>query len=225
MEKTKEKDFVEIEFTGTANGNMFDSNIPEDLKKISKESKPKKTIVIIGEESVVKGLDKKLEDREIGKEYEVEIPYKEGFGERKRELVKTIPLHIFTKQKLNPQPGSAFFMDNAFARVITVSGARVITDFNNPLAGKDLHYKFKIIKKLTNEKEKVEAFFENFLKFVPKLKISEKIIVKGQKNLEQIIIALKDKFKELLKKELIFEEEKETKKEEKVTEKETILNN
>jgi hypothetical protein len=116
-------------------------------------------------------------------------------------------------------------MDNAFARVITVSGARVITDFNNPLAGKDLHYKFKIIKKLTNEKEKVEAFFENFLKFVPKLKISEKIIVKGQKNLEQIIIALKDKFKELLKKELIFEEEKETKKEEKVTEKETILNN
>ena len=49
MEKTKEKDFVEIEFTGTANGNIFDSNILEDLKKISKESKPKKTIVIIGE--------------------------------------------------------------------------------------------------------------------------------------------------------------------------------
>ena len=38
-EKIIKGDFVEIQFTGKANGEIFDSNIPEDLKKLNKEGK------------------------------------------------------------------------------------------------------------------------------------------------------------------------------------------
>ena len=202
-EKIEKNDFIEIEFTGYYEGKVFDSNIPEDLKQLSPKAKPEKTAVIIGQGMVVPGLDKSLEGKEIGKEYRTNIKCKEAFGERKKEMVKIIPLSQFTKQNINPKPGMAVFLDNFLARIITISGARVITDFNNPLAGKDIEYKFKIIKKITGEKEKIEIFFNFFFRFIPEFEIKESAIaVKGQKNFEVLINLFKDKFKELLRKDL-----------------------
>jgi len=212
---TKRNDFVEIEFTGYYDGKVFDSNIPEELKKLNPNAKVnEKTIVIIGQGMVVEGLDKALENKEVGKTYEVHIPYREGFGERKRELVKTIPLSVFTKQKINPSPGQTLLLDNMLVRIITISGARVITDFNNPLSGKDLDYKFKIKRKVTDEKEKAEALFKFFFKAIPKFEMSNnKIIVKGAKDLESIVKLFKEKFKEIMGKDLEFKlEDKEEEK-------------
>jgi FKBP-type peptidyl-prolyl cis-trans isomerase 2 len=216
---TKKKDFVEILFTGVSNGAVFDSNIPEDLEKLSKESKPEKTIVAIGQRMVVKGLDEALEGKELNKFYNIQVSYKDGFGERKRELVKTIPLSVFTKHKINPKPGSTFFLDNMLVRIITVSGARVITDFNNPLSGKELNYKFKITRKVTDDKEKVETFFKFFFKFLPNFEVAKgSVKVKAAKEIEPIINMSKEKFKIIMGKDLEFEEEK--KKTEKPIEKE-----
>ncbi len=201
----KNKDFVELKFTGYVNGNVFDSNIEEDLKQISQEAKPEKLIIAVGEKMVVNGLDNALEDKEIGKEYRIEIPYKDGFGERKRELVKTIPLKVFTQQKVNPVPGASFILDNMMARVITVSGARVITDFNSPLAGKDLKYKFTIVREVTDAKEKSEAFLKFFFRFVPHFEISEdKVFIMGPQAMEYLVNPNKEKFKALIGKELVF---------------------
>jgi len=215
MVMTKKGDFVNLLFTGYLDGKVFDSNVEEDIKQLNPEAKPEKSIVIIGEKMVVPGLDKALEDKEINKEYNIDLPYKEAFGERKRELIKTIPLNVFTKQKINPYPGQILTMDNSVARIITISGARVMTDFNNPLAGKDISYKFTITKIITDEKEKVESFFEAFAKTKPKVEIQpEKVVIKGKKELEQITTILGDKFKEIFNKTLEFQEEKEEKKEE-----------
>ncbi len=209
QEKTKKGDFVELEFTGYYQGKSFDSNVEENIKKINPEAKAEKTVVVIGQRLVIGGLDKALEEKEIGEEYEIHVPYKEGFGERKRELVKTIPLNVFTKQKINPFPGQTLVMDDVLARVITISGARVITDFNNPLAGKDVDYKFKIKRIIIDEKEKIEALFKFFFRAIPKYEIKEnKIIVKGPKPLVGLVILYKDKFKEIIDKYLEFEEEK-----------------
>ena len=205
MEKTRKGDFIELEFTGYHDGKVFDSNIPEELKKLNPDAKAEKMIVVIGQKMVPLGLDGALEDKEINKEYEIHIPYKDGFGERKRELVKTIPLSVFTKQKINPHPGATLFMDNALVRIITVSGARVITDFNNPLAGKDLDYKFKIKRIVKEYKEKVESFFNYFFKTVPKFDILEKkVLVNGEEQVKLFVEAFKEKFKEILKRDLDF---------------------
>jgi len=102
-----------------------------------------------------------------------------------------------------------FTLDNQLVKILAVSGARVTVDFNNPLAGKDLTYKFKIIRVLSekDEKEKIEELLQFFLRFKPEFEIKEgKVILKGPKGFEMFINALKDKFKELINKELEFQE-------------------
>ena len=44
VEIVKKKDFVEIEYTGYANGEIFDSNIEADLKKINEKDFGKRVI-------------------------------------------------------------------------------------------------------------------------------------------------------------------------------------
>jgi len=206
-QETKKNDFVELEFTGYANGNIFDSNIPEDLKKLNAQAKPEKLIVVVGQEMVVQGLDKALENKNLNEEYESSFSTKEGFGERHRNLLKTIPLAKFTEQKINPQPGMVLALDNQPVKIVAVSGARVTADFNNPLAGKDIKYKFKILRKVTDKKEKAEVLMKFFFRFLPKYEIKEdKVFVKLPKGLESIIDYHKKKFTELSGLHLVFEE-------------------
>ncbi|MBI3333878.1 peptidylprolyl isomerase [Candidatus Pacearchaeota archaeon] len=206
MEVTQKNDFIALRFTGYANGELFDSNRDEDAKKLGSTEEPKEAIVVIGQGMVVRGLDKALEGKEIGKEYEVEIDIQEGFGERKRELVKTIPLKVFSEKNVHPRPGMMLALDDMLVKIIAVSGARVITDFNNPLAGKNLKYKFSISRVITDEQEKVKSLCTLLFKFVPEFSIDEKIILRGPKPLGMYIQAFSSKFKELLGKELLFEE-------------------
>ena len=212
QDKINKNDFIEIKYTGYANNEIFDSNIEEDLKKLNPNSKPDKTIIAVGQEMVVKGLDDAFTGKEIGKEYTIKLSSKEAFGERKRDLIKTIPLKAFTEKKVSPYPGLVLTLDDLLVKIIAVSGARVITDFNNPLAGKEISYKFTIIRKVTEEKEKAEALFLVLFKFMPQYEIKENIIIKGPKALEILVKVYSEKFKELLGKPLALEEIKPEKK-------------
>lgn len=205
VDLVNKNDFIEIKYTGYANNEIFDSNIEEDMRKLNLKNPSSKTIIAVGQDMVIKGLDKALISKEIGKSYEIIIEPKEAFGERNRQLIKTIPLKAFTEKSVSPKPGMFLTLDNLMVKIITISGARVIADFNNPLAGKQIKYKFTIIRKVTEEKEKAEALFEVFFKSVPEFEIKESIIVKGSKNLSILIKAFNEKFKELLGKELVLD--------------------
>lgn len=206
--KIKEKDFVEIKYSGYANDQLFDSNIEEDLKKLNPEAKAENTIICIGQKMLVPGLDKQLIGKETGREYEIHVPSNEAFGERKRDLIRVIPLKAFSEQKIHPQPGMMFTLDNQLVKIIAVSGARVTTDFNNPLAGKDLKYKITLTRKVEDIKEKSETMIKFFFRTVPEFEVNEKVTIKGPKMLESMVKLYSDKFKELVGKDLSFEEEK-----------------
>ena len=206
-EKTAKDDFVELEFTGYANGEIFDSNISEDLKKLHPKAKAEKMIVIVGEGMVVAGFDKALEGKELEKDYEISFSYKEGFGERKRELMRTLPLSAFAEQKVNPYPGMVLALDNHAVKIVAVSGARVITDFNNPLAGKEIKYKFRILRRVTDEKERVETIFKLLFGFLPEFEINaNSVVVKLPAGLQSLIDPYTERFKSLSGKELEFRE-------------------
>jgi FKBP-type peptidyl-prolyl cis-trans isomerase SlyD len=206
MDLSKEKDFVEINFSGYSNGKVFDSNIEEDLKKLNPEAKPEPLTVVIGQNMVIPGLDKALKEKEVGKEYEIEVKANDAFGERKRELVKIIPVKIFLEKNINPYPGLVLAMDQSLVKIIAVSGGRVTADFNNPLAGKDLKYKFKILRIVTDEREKADCLFKQSLRFIPEYSISDNLItVKGPKNFQVFITAAGKMFNELIGKELKLE--------------------
>jgi len=197
--KTRKNDFVEIKFTGYANN------------ELNPKAKADKLVVAIGQGMVVKGFDKELENKELNKDYAVNIKSAEAFGPRNRDLIRTLSLKAFTQQNINPYPGMILALDNNIVKIIAVSGARVIVDFNNPLSGKDLKYNFKIIRIVEEEKEKIESLLKFYLRTIPEFEIKDKIIVKAQKNFEPIINLYNNKFKELLGKELVFGDLKENK--------------
>jgi FKBP-type peptidyl-prolyl cis-trans isomerase SlyD len=200
MTQAKKGKFYELKYTGYANNEIFDSNIPEDLKQIDPEgkSKPQKTIIVLGEGMLVPGLDSQLEGKEINKDYEIQVPMKDGFGPRDRNMIRTIPLKAFTEQKVNPQPGMVLTLDNSMVKIIAVSGARVTADFNNPLSGKDLKYKVTITREVTDDKEKAETLLNLFFRFTPEFDIKDKkCTVKGPQVFEQMIGVYKEKFKTL----------------------------
>ena len=204
---TKRNDFIEIKYTGFANEEIFDSNVEEDLKKLNPEAKVEKTIVVVGEGMVVPGFDKALENKELNKEYEISLSPKEGFGERDRNLMKTLPLKSFHEQKVDPKAGMLLTLDNSLVKIVAVSGARVTADFNNPMAGKNLRYKFIITRKVEDIKEKSETLFQLFFRLVPEFEVKENsVVVKGPKNFELFVNVYKEKFKELIGKDLVFEE-------------------
>ena len=178
METAKKNDFIELKYTGYVNGKAFDSNIEEDLKEINPKAKVQKTIIVVGQGMIVKGVDSALEGKEVGKEYKVTFPAKDGFGDRRKDMVKTIPLKVFTERKINPEAGMAFALDDMLVKVLAVSGARVIADFNNPLAGKELEYKFTVVRKIADEDEKCRAIFGLLFKVVPEFEIKDKVIVR-----------------------------------------------
>lgn len=214
MTTVQKKDFIELMYTGTTNGVVFDSNKEADLKEINKEAEAKPLHVIIGEGMVVPGLDRVLEGKEVGKEYTLTLSPQDGFGQRHASLVRPIPLKVFAEKNVNPRPGMSLFLDRSVVQIRAVSGARVIVDFNNPLAGKELTYTFTITKKIDDVAEKTKIFFERFTRHVPEHTVGEHVTLKGPKQVEPLVALLKEKFKELVGKDLVFEEVAPSKKEE-----------
>ena len=216
MDTVKKNDFVQVEFSAYANGELFDSTKAEEIKKLSPNTEAKPVIVAVGQQMIVPGFDSALEGKETGKEYTIKLSPKDAFGERKREMVRIVPANSFTERRVTPRPGMQLALDNTIVKILSVSGGRVTVDFNNPLAGKEVEYKFVITRKVSDEKEKASALFEALFRFVPDFNIGEKITVKGPKIIEAYAKAFSPKFKELVGKELDFKEEvKNDKKEEK----------
>jgi FKBP-type peptidyl-prolyl cis-trans isomerase 2 len=203
----QKKDFIEIEFTGRIkDGEVFDSNIKEDLKKLNSDADSKPLIFCLGEGMFLKGIDDFLIDKEIGK-YKIELTPKNAFGVRLSQLVQMIPMKIFKSQKLNPQPGMAFNFDGKMAKVLAVSGGRVMVDFNHPLAGKNVVYEINVIKKIEDLNEKIKSFI-SFL-FRRELNFSvenNKIIIEVEKEMSKFAELFKEKFKEIFNLDLEIKE-------------------
>ena len=203
----QKKDFIEIEFTARIkDGEIFDSNIKKDLEKLHEghdhpvEAKP--FIFSLGEGMFLKGIEDFLIGKEIG-EYEIELSPEKAFGNRNSDLVQKMPIRSFVEQKINPIPGVMFNFDGKVGKILAVSGGRVMVDFNNPLSGKYVEYKLKILRKIENLNEKIKAFIDFLLKKELKFEVKEKkLIIEVEKQLVKFVDMFKDKFKEVFDLEL-----------------------
>jgi len=194
----KQKDFIEIEFTGKVkDGEVFDSNIKEDLKKAKLNIPAKPFVFALGQGMFLKSVDDFLIGKDIG-EYEIELEPENAFGKRESKLVQLIPMKVFLGQKVNPVPGAVFNFDGRVAKILSVSGGRVIVDFNNPLSGKKVVYKIKVLRKVEDTNEKIKAFNEFLFKKDLKFDVKEKkLILEVEEDLFEFVKMFNDKFKEL----------------------------
>jgi len=196
-EKIKKNDFVEIEFTGKSNNEIFDTTHPKEAKSIGLDVNVKPVIASAGNEMLLKGLDEALEGKETGKKYSVHILPEKAFGKRNASLIKTIPIRIFREKNMDPAPGMVFQLDQQLVRILSVSGGRVIADFNNPLAGKEIDYDFKILRKVTDDKEKINAIQDFFFRQRFEFELKDKKVIFKEEKIKPMIDVFKDKFKKI----------------------------
>ncbi|MEN9626442.1 MAG: hypothetical protein RL557_770 [archaeon] len=214
MDTIKKNDFIEIDYTGKADGKIFDTTKPGESKEISMEKLEARPFIIsVGNDMVLKGFEEALEGKEVGKEYAIHLMPEKAFGKRNSSLVRTYSLTSFRKNNLNPVPGMTLQLDNALAKVLTVNGGRVTIDFNNPLAGKEIDYQFKITRKITDDKEKINALQDYFFRQRFEFEIKDKKIILKEKMVKVFLDILGEKFKTMTGLEWTVEEKAEDKKE------------
>ena len=103
-----------------------------------------------------------------------------------------------------------FQFDGKVGKILTLSGGRVIVDFNNPLAGKNVVYSVNVLRKISDISEKIKALNDFFFRRDFKFEIDgEKLILYVGKEFKQFAELFADKYREMLEMELkVREEEK-----------------
>jgi FKBP-type peptidyl-prolyl cis-trans isomerase SlyD len=113
--------------------------------------------VLLGAERLFEAFETAIENAVVGKETEVKIASADAAGARDPKLVETYQLKEFHKQDITPYPGIEVQLGNRRGTIMYVGAGRVKVDFNNPLAGKDLIYKFIVKEVVTEKVEKAKA--------------------------------------------------------------------
>lgn len=159
----KENDFIEIEYTGkTKEGIIFDTTDEKIAKEnnILQKTSYGPVVICLGQGQIIAGLDKNLVDKEVGKEYKIELQPEEAFGKKSAKLVHLISTAKFKESSVVPQPGLQVNIDGAIGIVKTVSGGRTLVDFNHPLSGRVVEYNVKILRKVEDNKEKLSSYLK-----------------------------------------------------------------
>ena len=214
----KKNDFIEIDYTGKfAEDNQIFDTTKEDIAKENdfyneqEKDKFKPMIICVGQKQVIQGLDEAFIGKNAGDKFSVEIPQDKGFGKKDPKKIQLMSLAQFRKQKINPVPGMAINIDDSYGVVRTVSGGRIIVDFNHPFSGKDLIYEVEINKKIDDDSEKTKLFLKSMFGIDSEVNINEQekgkkadITLKLPANMnkdafnEQILQVIKDKIKEIV---------------------------
>lgn len=205
----KNKDFIEIEYTGK----VKDENIVFDTtnEKTAKENNLSDQntefgpiVVCLGEGMLLKGLEDELIGKDPGS-YNIDIEAEKGFGKKDPKLIKLIPTAKFKKQQIQPVPGLQLNIDGMFGTIKTVSGGRTLVDFNHPLSGKELNYDIKVNKVVTDDNEKLKSFLKlnlnmkdmnvkienNIGTIISKEKIPDEILGEVSKKVTELIPSIK----------------------------------
>lgn len=202
MATIKKHDFVEIEYTAKLkeDGTIFDTTeekVAKENNVYDKNADYSPLVICIGDNNILKALEDQLIGKETGKEYTFEIATENAFGRKDAKLIRLIPASKFRQQSIQPVPGLQLNIDGIFGVVKTVSGGRVLVDFNHPLAGKDLIYNVKINRVVDDNKEKLNSLLKMHLNIkdseiefneeAANIKLKQSIPKKAQEEFKKIV--------------------------------------
>ncbi|MBN2367882.1 peptidylprolyl isomerase [Candidatus Woesearchaeota archaeon] len=160
----KKGDFIELDYTGRLDDDTVFDTTEEKVAKdagIQKENaKFLPAVICLGENHILKGIEDEIIGKGPGK-YSVKLGPEEAFGKKNAKLLKLLPRKVFTKENINPFPGLEVNVDNMYGIIRTVSGGRIIVDFNHPLAGKNVNYEVTVKKVVEDALEKARAVLKN----------------------------------------------------------------
>jgi FKBP-type peptidyl-prolyl cis-trans isomerase SlyD len=154
----KEGDFIKLRYTGSTEGRIFDTTDEATAKTASIHSPTAlygPVTICVGSKHVILGLDEELAGKDAGYEGTVTVAPEKGFGERDPKRIQS-----FAKSKFKEKPvrgASVKIEEVGEGTVVDVIGARVIVDFNAPLAGMTLSYDYRIEEKVDDPLEQMKG--------------------------------------------------------------------
>ncbi len=163
----KDGDFLEIDYSmWDAVDNTLVATTEEQKAKDAniyhKETRYGPTLVVLGANSVISGLDKALHSMGLNEQKKFTFKPDEAFGSRNEELVRVMPIAGFRKNDITPYVGMQVNIDNMPVIVKSINSGRVVVDANHPYAGRDVIYEVKVVRALTSDKEKVEGLGKSY---------------------------------------------------------------
>lgn len=129
---------VKMDYTLIVNGEQLETSVGQ-----------KPLEFVLGDESVIPGLEKGIEGMKVGQEKEVIVEPKDAYGESDPKAFKEFPKDKMP-QGAELKPGMVLEAqapngENFPAVISAVKGDKILMDFNHPLAGKKLTFKVKIL--------------------------------------------------------------------------------
>jgi len=202
-EKIQEHDFVELDYTGKiAEGAVFDTTVEKTARGaglFSEKMKYGPVVICVGEKQILPGIDEELIGKETGKEYVFKLSPEKAFGKRDVKKIKIVPISTFKENQIEPYPGLQIDVDGVMGTVIRATGGRIIVNFNHPLAGKEVTYVINVVRKVTDNKEKIVSFLNTTFK-IPLEKI--KVEINGEKAAAEIPVQFPPQILEMLGKRM-----------------------
>jgi peptidylprolyl isomerase len=164
----KDGDFIYIDYTGRVKDSklLLDTTKEEVANAAGVEIKEHEMVpqlVIIGDiRDFVRGFEPRLRKIKLGETKTFDIPPEEAYGSRRRDLIETKNIREFRQQGIHPKVGQTIQIQEKSGvtrsgLVRRIGSGRVMLDFNNPHAEKTISYKVTIVKKVTTDKQKIQA--------------------------------------------------------------------
>jgi FKBP-type peptidyl-prolyl cis-trans isomerase 2 len=156
-------DFIEIEYTGKIkeDNSIFDTTDPVQAKKLDIQNENMSygpVTICLGESQVLKGMDDYLIGKESGKSYVISLKPEEAFGKKNAKLFKIVSMSMFVKQEIMPAVGLQITVDGVLGTVRSVTGGRVVLDFNHPLSGREVVYDVTVKDVVTDTTKQLKSF-------------------------------------------------------------------
>lgn len=137
MSTIKNGDTVSVHYTGTTDGEVFDT---------SKQDGREPLTFTIGEGQLIPGFENGVMGKAQGDNITINIPSSEAYGERNPELLIDVPLANLPKEV---HEGAVLHTGTpegpAVVQVIKINETTATIDHNHPLAGKDLTFEIEIL--------------------------------------------------------------------------------
>lgn len=138
MTQVKTGDTVRIHYTGTSEGQTFDSSQGKDPLEFT-----------VGSGQIIPGLDAAMPGMEVGDTKTVEVPSEQAYGEPDPNARQAVPRDQIPED-VPVDPGTQLQMQTPDGQVLPVTVVEsneqeVTLDANHPLAGKDLTFDIELV--------------------------------------------------------------------------------
>ena len=139
--------------------------VAEEHEQLDENKTYEPLIVTVGEGSLIEGFENHLKEAEVDTDYELDIPPEEAYGDRDANAVETLSeaklaQQVGGEQVDNLHVGGPVTIDGKQGTIKMFAAGRARIDFNHPLAGRTLHYDYRITKVVEDREEKVHTILK-----------------------------------------------------------------